>query len=164
MKGTVDINEAELLSNHVPGSYALTSRNELTFLLCDTCLDLPQLHFPVTLSTSFLTASYLSLPGAQPRHPVKMTDKLPPMLLNLFAPRPPLRWAEPSDHAPEKRHTPYIGGIGQYMEALREYKDNDGFVPTESWLQKRDRKIQEKKDKLHKLLTEDVKECTAQRT
>ncbi|KAH7067685.1 U1 small nuclear ribonucleoprotein of 70kDa MW N terminal-domain-containing protein [Paraphoma chrysanthemicola] len=83
-----------------------------------------------------------------------MTDKLPPMLLNLFAPRPPLRWVEPSDHAPEKRCTPKIGGIGQYMQALREYKDNDGYVPSDSWLQKRDRKKLEKKEKQEKLLKE----------
>jgi len=82
------------------------------------------------------------------------------MLLNLFAPRPPLRWVEPSDHAPEKRCTPKIGGIGQYMEALREYKDNDGYVPTDSWLQKRDRKKLEKKEKQEYLLTEGVKDCT----
>jgi U1 small nuclear ribonucleoprotein len=87
-----------------------------------------------------------------------MTDKLPPMLLNLFAPRPPLRWSEPIDHAPEQRHTPYIGGIGQYMQALREYKDNDGYVPTDSWLQKRDRKKQELKEKQAHLLSDDFTE------
>ncbi|KAF1973788.1 RNA-binding domain-containing protein [Bimuria novae-zelandiae CBS 107.79] len=87
-----------------------------------------------------------------------MTDKLPPMLLQLFAPRPPLRWVEPVDHPPEKRQTPNIGGIGQYMQALREYKDNDGYVPSDSWLQKRDRKKLEKKERQEKLLTEGVKE------
>ncbi|KAF2825628.1 RNA-binding domain-containing protein [Ophiobolus disseminans] len=85
-----------------------------------------------------------------------MTDKLPPMLLNLFAPRPPLRWVEPSDHAPEKRCTPKISGIGQYLQALREYKDTDNYVPTDSWLQKRDRKKVEKKEKQEKLLTEGI--------
>jgi U1 small nuclear ribonucleoprotein 70kDa len=92
-----------------------------------------------------------------------MTDKLPPNLLNLFAPRPPLRWVEPTDHAPEERHTPYIGGIGQYMEALREYKNNDGYVPTESWLQKHDRKKLEKKEKQEKLLSEGINECMTHR-
>lgn len=89
-----------------------------------------------------------------------MTHLLPPMLLNLFAPRPPLRWVEPADHAPEKRCTPKIGGVGQYLEALKEYKDNDGYVPTDSWLQKRDRKKLEKKEKQEYLLTEGVKDCT----
>jgi hypothetical protein len=91
-----------------------------------------------------------------------MTDKLPPMLLNLFAPRPPLRWVEPSDHAPEKRCTPKISGIGQYLQAMKEYKDNDGYVPTDSWLQKRDRKKLEKKEKQEKLLSEGIHQCTSQ--
>lgn len=80
------------------------------------------------------------------------------MLLNLFAPRPPLRWVEPIDHAPEKRCTPKIGGVAQYLEAMREYKDNDGYVPTDSWLQKRDRKKIEKKEKQEKLLTDGIKD------
>ncbi|OAK93870.1 RNA-binding domain-containing protein [Phaeosphaeriaceae sp. SRC1lsM3a] len=87
-----------------------------------------------------------------------MTDKLPPMLLNLFAPRPPLRWVEPSDHAPEKRCTPKISGIGQYLQAMKEYKDNDGYVPTDSWLQKRDRKKMEKKEKQETLLTDGIQQ------
>jgi U1 small nuclear ribonucleoprotein len=82
------------------------------------------------------------------------------MLLNLFAPRPPLRWVEPADHAPEKRCTPKIGGVGQYLDALKEYKDNDDYVPTDSWLQKRDRKKLEKKEKQEKLLTEGINDCT----
>jgi U1 small nuclear ribonucleoprotein len=86
------------------------------------------------------------------------------MLLQLFAPRPPLRWVEPSDHAPEKRQTPNIGGIAQYMQALNEYKDNDGYVPSDSWLQKRDRRKLEKKERQEKLLTEGVKDCTASPT
>ncbi|KAJ4362573.1 hypothetical protein N0V83_010667 [Neocucurbitaria cava] len=89
-----------------------------------------------------------------------MTHLLPPMLLNLFAPRPPLRWVEPTDHAPEKRCTPKISGVGQYLQALKEYKDNDGYVPSDSWLQKRDRKKQEQKEKQEKLLTEGINECT----
>jgi U1 small nuclear ribonucleoprotein len=89
-----------------------------------------------------------------------MTHLLPPMLLNLFAPRPPLRWVEPADHAPEKRCTPKIGGVGQYLDALREYKDTDNYVPTDSWLQKRDRKKLEKKEKQEKLLTEGINDCT----
>ncbi|KAF2276329.1 RNA-binding domain-containing protein [Westerdykella ornata] len=87
-----------------------------------------------------------------------MTDKLPPALLALFAPRPPLRWMEPMDHPPETRQTSNIGGIGQYMQALREYKDNDGYVPSDSWLQIRDRKKLEKEEKQKWLLTEGVKQ------
>ncbi|KAF2189015.1 RNA-binding domain-containing protein [Zopfia rhizophila CBS 207.26] len=87
-----------------------------------------------------------------------MTDKLGPLLLPLFAPRPPLRWAEPTDFAPEARHTAKISGVGQFLDALREYKDNDGYVPSESWLQKKDRLKQEKKAKQEKLLTEGIKQ------
>lgn len=90
-----------------------------------------------------------------------MTYQLPPMLLNLFAPRPPLRWVEPIDHAPEKRCTPKISGVGQYLQAMREYKDTDNYVPTDSWLQKRDRKKIEKKEKQERLLTEGIKDCMA---
>ena len=99
--------------------------------------------------------------GASSSISTKMTYQLPPMLLNLFAPRPPLRWVEPIDHAPEKRCTPKIGGVAQYLQAMREYKDNDGYVPTDSWLQKRDRKKIEKKEKQEKLLTEGIKDCMA---
>jgi U1 small nuclear ribonucleoprotein len=45
------------------------------------------------------------------------------------------------------------------MAALQEYKETDVYHPTESWLQKRDRKRQEAKDKLKHHLTEGVKEC-----
>jgi U1 small nuclear ribonucleoprotein 70kDa len=72
-----------------------------------------------------------------------MTDKLPPQLLALFAPRPPLRWVPHVDSAPEERKTSSITGLAQFLPALNQYKDNDGYVPTESWLQRRDRKKRE---------------------
>ncbi|ORY15332.1 U1 small nuclear ribonucleo protein of 70kDa MW N terminal-domain-containing protein [Clohesyomyces aquaticus] len=77
-----------------------------------------------------------------------MTDRLGPTLLPLFAPRPPLRWMEPPDHAPQERRTAHISGVGQYLQALADYKDKDNYVPTDSWLQIRDRKKQEKKARL----------------
>ncbi|KAI0023151.1 U1 small nuclear ribonucleoprotein of 70kDa MW N terminal-domain-containing protein [Xylariomycetidae sp. FL0641] len=83
-----------------------------------------------------------------------MTDKLPPNLLALFAPRPPLRWMPAPDVPIEQRKTHNITGVGQYLPALAAYKDQDGYVPTESWLQRRDRKKLEKKAKQEKLLTE----------
>ncbi|KAI0538498.1 U1 small nuclear ribonucleoprotein of 70kDa MW N terminal-domain-containing protein [Xylaria digitata] len=86
-----------------------------------------------------------------------MTDKLPPNLLALFAPRPPLRWLPAPDHAPEERRTNKIIGLAEYLPHLAAYKDNDGHVPTESWLQARDRKKLEKKEKQEKLLTEGPK-------
>ena len=80
------------------------------------------------------------------RFRVKMTDKLPPNLLQLFAPRPPLRYLIPSDHAPEVRHTAPVSGVAQYLPALEEYKKTDVYKPTESWLQRHDRIKLEKKE------------------
>lgn len=48
-----------------------------------------------------------------------MTDKLPPNLLALFAPRPQLRYLPPSDHAPEERRTARISGVAQFLPALQ---------------------------------------------
>lgn len=83
-----------------------------------------------------------------------MTDKLPPNLLALFAPRPPLRWVPPCDYAAEERRTANPSGVAGFLDALKEYKDKDGYIPTESWLQARDRKKQEKIAEIGKLLTE----------
>ena len=81
-----------------------------------------------------------------------MTDKLPPNLLALFAPRPPLRWVLPSDHAPEERKTANISGIASFLPHLQEYKETDDYKPTESWLQRKDRVKLEKKEHQEKLL------------
>lgn len=88
-----------------------------------------------------------------------MTDKLPPQLLALFAPRPPLRWVAHPDKPSEERKTAQITGLASYLPALNAYKDNDGFVATESWLEARDRKKLEKKAKQEKLLTEGPLHC-----
>lgn len=88
-----------------------------------------------------------------------MTDKLPPNLLALFAPRPPLRYLPPSDHASEERSTGIVQGVGDFLPALEEYKDKDGYVPSESWLQRRDRNKQEMKEKINTLLTDGIKDC-----
>ncbi|KAL7269304.1 hypothetical protein RUND412_008039 [Rhizina undulata] len=72
-----------------------------------------------------------------------MTDKLPANLLALFAPRPPLRYLPHCDQAPEKRRTAPIAGVAAFLEELR--KPDPDYVPTESWLQKRDRLREEKK-------------------
>lgn len=88
-----------------------------------------------------------------------MTDKLPPNLLALFAPRPPLRWVPPSDHAPEERKTANISGIAAFMPQLQEYKENDTYEPTESWLQRKDRVKMERKAKQEKLVKEGPLSC-----
>ncbi|ROW17681.1 hypothetical protein VPNG_00627 [Cytospora leucostoma] len=83
-----------------------------------------------------------------------MTDKLPPNLLALFAPRPPLRWVPPCDHPSEERRTAAVGGLAEFLPHLAAYKDADNYVPTESWLQKRDRKNLEQKAAAEQLLQE----------
>jgi len=70
-----------------------------------------------------------------------MTDKLPPNLLALFAPRPALRYLPPADHAPEERKTARITGVAQYLPQLQEEFGN--YKPTESWLEARDRRTLE---------------------
>lgn len=88
-----------------------------------------------------------------------MTDKLPPNLLALFAPRPPLRFLPPSDHAPGERKTANISGIAAFLPQLQEYKETDNYTPTESWLQKKDRIKMEKKQRQEKLMKEVPMSC-----
>ena len=83
-----------------------------------------------------------------------MTHKLPPNLLALFAARPALRYLPPSDHAPEERKTNNIGGVAQYLSSIEDYKENVPYEPTESWLQRKDRVKQEKKQKQEQLIKE----------
>ncbi|PMD41468.1 hypothetical protein L207DRAFT_326310 [Hyaloscypha variabilis F] len=83
-----------------------------------------------------------------------MTDKLPPNLLALFAPRPGLRFLPPSDHAPEERKTAAISGVAAFLPQLEEYKKTDDYKPTESWLERKFRVKQEKKERQEKLLKE----------
>src|SRR6201986_4439416 len=92
-----------------------------------------------------------------------MTDKLPPQLLALFTPRPQIRYIPPSDHAPEDRYTPVIGGVAQYLQSLQEYKATDVYNPTESWLQRRDRVKQESVEKNKKQLETGLENCTMPR-
>jgi U1 small nuclear ribonucleoprotein len=46
-----------------------------------------------------------------------------------------------------------------FLPALEEYKKTDVYHPTESWLQRRDRKKQEKIDAVEALKTEAPKTC-----
>lgn len=89
-----------------------------------------------------------------------MTDKLPPNLLALFAPRPPLRWVPPCDNPPEQRKTAAISGIADFLPALASYEREYDYHPTESWLDARERKKREKKDQAEKLVQEAPKYCT----
>lgn len=87
-----------------------------------------------------------------------MTDKLPPALLQLFTPRPPLKYLPPADHSLEERHTSKVSGVGGYLSALNEYKENDDYKPTESWLQRRDRVKRERREKTQQNMVEGLKE------
>ncbi|RPB29775.1 hypothetical protein L211DRAFT_832479 [Terfezia boudieri ATCC MYA-4762] len=82
-----------------------------------------------------------------------MTDKLPGNLLALFQPRPPLRYLPPSDFAPEQRRTPHVSGVAAFLDALKNPVD-DGYVPTESLQQKRERLREEKKKRAEEKLKE----------
>lgn len=90
-----------------------------------------------------------------------MTDKLPPNLLALFAPRPPLRWVPPCDFPAEQRKTAPVSSVADFLPALAAYKDEDGYVPTESWLQRRDRQKLEKMAEAEKLVTEGPLKCSS---
>lgn len=68
-----------------------------------------------------------------------MTDKLPPNLLKLFAPRPPLSYVPPLDKDPEKRVGCIVGGIASYVDELKNY-DAD-YVPWKSLEEKRKEKV-----------------------
>lgn len=88
-----------------------------------------------------------------------MTDKLPPNLLALFAPRPPLRWVEAVDHPAEKRKTAEISSIAAFLPELKKYGEEYEYKPTESWLQARDRKKRERKAAVEQHLAEGPKNC-----
>ena len=86
-----------------------------------------------------------------------MTDKLPPQLLALFQARPPLRYIPPQDDSPESRglKRSQLSGLGAFIPQLEDYKDEDKYEPTESWLQKKLRTDYEKKMKFQEMQKED---------
>ncbi|KAL9623460.1 MAG: hypothetical protein Q9160_002353 [Pyrenula sp. 1 TL-2023] len=85
-----------------------------------------------------------------------MTDKLPPQLLALFSPRPPLRYIPPQDQDPQVHASKpsQISGVANFLPALSEYTETDDYEPTESWLQRKDRLKQEKKERVTKVMSE----------
>lgn len=86
-----------------------------------------------------------------------MTDKLPPQLLALFQPRPPVRYLIPIDDSPEEKGTrgSELSGLAAFLPTIDDYKENDEYNPTESWLQKRDRERIEKKQRISDMQKED---------
>lgn len=89
-----------------------------------------------------------------------MTAQLPPPLLALFQPRPPVKYIPPQDTSPEERgqKASQIGGIAGFLSQLQQYKEEDHYEPTESWIQKRDRERYEKRQKLLEIQREDFAE------
>ncbi|KAG2221755.1 hypothetical protein INT45_003395 [Circinella minor] len=85
-----------------------------------------------------------------------MTDKLPPNLLKLFAPRPPLPYAPPLDKEPGKRVGARVSGIADVVPMLKNY-DPD-YVPWKSIEEKRKERQETKKkiadEALEKAITE----------
>jgi U1 small nuclear ribonucleoprotein 70kDa len=86
-----------------------------------------------------------------------MTDKLPPQLLALFAPRPPLRYLPPADTAPEKRRTPGISGIARFLSELPRH-DQD-YVATQTEEQKKIQRRMARADRNQKLLRDGNENC-----
>jgi U1 small nuclear ribonucleoprotein 70kDa len=87
-----------------------------------------------------------------------MTDKLPPQLLNLFAPRPPLRYLLPADTAPEKRKTATVSGIASF---LSEFSNHDtSYVSTDTAEQAKIKRRAAKLIRNQKSLREGIENCT----
>ncbi|KAK9477975.1 hypothetical protein V1514DRAFT_332507 [Lipomyces japonicus] len=86
-----------------------------------------------------------------------MTDKLPPPLLALFAPRPPLRFLAPTDSAPEHRRTAAISGLSQYLDLLNTPVD-DGYIRTETGSEEVARRREERKQEHDERIRDGLKE------
>ncbi|KAK9471507.1 putative u1 small nuclear ribonucleoprotein [Dipodascopsis tothii] len=84
-----------------------------------------------------------------------MTDKLPQALLALFAPRPPLRFLEPTDYPPDRRRTARISGVAGLVELLN--KPDPDYKPTETLGEQIVRHKEEKKKKHEARLKENIK-------
>ena len=90
-----------------------------------------------------------------------MTDKLPPQLLNLFAPRPPLRYLPAADTAPEKRKTATVSGIVAFLSQISTYDQN--YVPADTAEQAKEKRRASKLLRNQKLLREGIENCKPSR-
>jgi U1 small nuclear ribonucleoprotein 70kDa len=86
-----------------------------------------------------------------------MTDKLPPQLLALFAPRPPLRYLLPADVAPEKRKTPAVSGIAQFLSEIP--KHDQKYTPTDTAEQQKEKRRAAKQARVEKQLRDGIENC-----
>lgn len=86
-----------------------------------------------------------------------MTDKLPPDLMQLFQPRPPVKYYAPLDSAPEEKASKQseITGLAAFLGEIKNYEEEIEYKPTESWLQKRDRLRAEKQQRIAQMQKED---------
>lgn len=80
---------------------------------------------------------------------------MPAHLVALFAPRPPLKFVTPQDVSPEKRQTPFITGVAEYLKNLN--TPDESYVYSESWLEKQQRLKQQKAAEHQKNLEESTK-------
>lgn len=83
-----------------------------------------------------------------------MTDKLPPQLLALFAPRPPLRYVLPPDTAPEKRKTATVSGIASFLPQITQH--DQAYTPTDTAEQAKEKRRAAKAARAQKLLREGI--------
>ncbi|KAG0231209.1 hypothetical protein BGW41_002237 [Actinomortierella wolfii] len=72
-----------------------------------------------------------------------MTDRLPPHLLRLFAPRPPLPYAPPLDREPGKKRENHLTPLAQFLPLCKGH-DPD-YVPTMTIAERKKQKMAEKK-------------------
>ena len=86
-----------------------------------------------------------------------MTDKLPPQLLNLFAPRPTLRYLLPGDTAPEKRKTATVSGVASFLSEFSTHDQN--FNPTDTAEQAKEKRRAAKLLRNQKLLRDAIENC-----
>jgi U1 small nuclear ribonucleoprotein 70kDa len=87
-----------------------------------------------------------------------MTDKLPPNLLQLFTPRPPLRYLPPSDIGPEKRKTTTVSGVAAFLSAFG--KIDGEYDPSDTAEQAKEKRRAAKLVRNQKLLRDGAEKCT----
>ena len=87
-----------------------------------------------------------------------MTDKLPPNLLALFAPRPALRYLPPTDHAPSERRTAAVGGIADFLNDLQEYKQ-EPYESEDTWFERKEIRKEENRELRKKVTVDDYANC-----
>ena len=87
-----------------------------------------------------------------------MTDKLPPNLLALFAPRPALRYLPPTDRAPSERRTALIGGTADFLKDLQEYKQ-ETYESEGTWFERKEIRKAENIELRKKVTVDDYANC-----